>query len=173
VLDQGPIALGYRVGHIRRDGRALRSILYNKSAVVLHMLRRYIGDEAFFDGLRRFYAQWRFRKAGTDDLQAAFQAGTPVPLGRFFEQWIRGFAVPRVRLTWRAEPGGAETVIRVEQRGEPFDFPLTVAVQVGSGPAIERTLRVTGAVFEERVSLPSPARRVSIRDDLSYFEAAR
>jgi aminopeptidase N len=29
--------------------------------MVLHMLRRLVGDEAFFGGLRAFYQEWRFR----------------------------------------------------------------------------------------------------------------
>ncbi len=173
VLGQGPISLGYRVGHIRNDGRALRSILYNKSAVVLHMLRRYIGDEAFFAGLRRFYAAWRFRKAGTDDLQAAFQASTPQNLDVFFEKWIRGFTVPRIKLTWQAADNGAIGVIRVEQRGDPFDFPLTVALQLANGQSQERTLKISGAAYEERVPLSSPLRKVTVRDPLSYYDLAR
>jgi len=173
LLNQGPISLGYRVGHIQRDSRALRSIIYNKSAVVLHMLRRYIGDEAFFKGLRLFYSDWRFRKAGTDDLEKAFQAGTAQPLDRFFDQWIRGFSLPRVRMTWRTEEDGATAVIKIEQLREAFDFPLTVRIETADGKAENRTLRVSGAVFEERVPLGSALRRVTVKDELSYFEVAR
>jgi hypothetical protein len=173
VLGQGPISLGYRVGHIRNDARALRSILYNKSAVVLHMLRRYIGDDAFFAGLRKFYTEWRFRKAGTDDLQAAFEAFTPQSLDVFFDKWIRGFTVPRVRLTWRTDDGGASGIVRIEQKGEAFDFPLTVALQLANGQSFERTLKVSGSVWEEQVPVPSPVRRVTVRDALSYYEVVK
>ena len=81
LLSQGPISLGYRLGHVRSDGRVFRAIVYNKSAVVMHMLRRLIGDDAFFAGVRRFYADWRFKKAGTQDLQAAFAARDPHEAG--------------------------------------------------------------------------------------------
>ena len=62
--DQGPVYLGYRLGHIRGESRVFRALVYNKSAAVLHMLRRLVGDEAFFRGLRRFYRESRFRKVG-------------------------------------------------------------------------------------------------------------
>ncbi len=71
--DQGPVYLGYRLGHIRNDGRVFRALVYNKGALTLHMLRKLIGDDAFFRGLRRFYATWRFKKAGTEDVKAAFE----------------------------------------------------------------------------------------------------
>src|SRR5262249_50232125 len=45
---QGPVYLGYRLGHIRAEGRVFRALVYNKGAMVLHMLRRLMGDEAFF-----------------------------------------------------------------------------------------------------------------------------
>ena len=170
VLGLGPISLGYRIGHIRDDDRAFRSILYNKAAVVLHMLRRFIGDEAFFAGLRRFYTDWRFKKAGTDQLQAAFETATPLKLGRFFDQWVRGFTVPQIRLTWSAQDEGKTAVIRVDQAGDVFDLPLTVVLQFADGRTEERTLRIVGQGFEERLPVTAPLRRVTIRDSLSYFE---
>ena len=45
---KGPVYLGYRLGHIKGESRVFRALVYNKGAAVLHMLRRLIGDEAFF-----------------------------------------------------------------------------------------------------------------------------
>ena len=109
---EGPISLGYRIGHIKGEGRLFRAVVYNKSAVVLHMLRRLIGDEAFFRGIRRFYSTWRFRKAGTQDLQHAFEAEAGIPLRRFFERWIYDSTIPQVKVSSTIEvaaqePGGA------------------------------------------------------------------
>ncbi len=67
--DEGPIYLGYRLGHIKGESRVFRALVYNKGALVLHMLRRLVGDEAFFAGVRRYYKEHRFTKAGTDDLR--------------------------------------------------------------------------------------------------------
>ena len=60
--DQGPVYLGYRLGHIKGESRVFRALVYNKGAAVLHMLRRLIGDEAFFGGLRQFYASTASRR---------------------------------------------------------------------------------------------------------------
>ena len=142
-LSQGPISLGYRLGHIQADGRVFRGVVYNKSAVVLHMLRRLIGDEAFFNGLRKFYRDSRFKKAGTGDFRAAFEAVSPLKLERFFDRWILGSTVPRLRLSHQpgSEPG--TVVIRVEQVGDAFDLPLTVSVQYTDGRSEDLTLKIT------------------------------
>ena len=71
---QGPVYLGYRLGHIKAESRVFRAVVYNKGAMVLHMLRRLVGDEKFFarhpaSSMR----DWRFRKAGTDDFRLAME----------------------------------------------------------------------------------------------------
>jgi aminopeptidase N len=171
-LNQGPIYLGYRLGHIKNDGRVFRAVVYNKSAVVLHMLRRLIGDDAFFKGIKRFYSEWRFKKAGTDDFKAALEAETPMKLDRFFERWVRGFARPRLHIVWHNVNAQSSTV-RVEQTGEVFDFPLTVVIQFADGRSETRTLKVTSQVHEEKLVVNSPIRRVTPRDELTMFEIAR
>jgi hypothetical protein len=170
---QGPIALGYRLGHLQSDGRVFRALVYNKSAVVLHMLRQLVGDEAFFAGLRTFYADWRFKKAGTNDLRVAMEAHTPLKLTRFFERWIDGAAPARLRFTWRLAPDDQTAIVRVDQVGEVFDVPVTVAVQYADGTTDEVVLRVHEAVHESQIALKGPARRLSVRDDLAPIEIVR
>lgn len=90
--NSGPISLGYRLGHAVGNGANVRAIVYNKSVIVLDMLRELIGDEAFTAGLRRFYQERKFQKAGTDDLRRAFEIEAKQPLGRFFDDWVLGMA---------------------------------------------------------------------------------
>ena len=53
--DRSTLATGWATS--RPTAAVFRSIVYNKSAMVLHMLRRWIGDEAFFAGVRTFYTR--------------------------------------------------------------------------------------------------------------------
>ena len=48
--DQGPVYLGYRLGHIKNETRVFRALVYNKGAAVLHMLRGLVGDDALLRG---------------------------------------------------------------------------------------------------------------------------
>jgi hypothetical protein len=168
--EQGPIALGYRLGHVQADTRVFRAIVYNKSAVVLHMLRRLVGDDAFFAGLRRYYRDWRFKKAGTDDFRAAMEAESPVRLTRFFAQWVLGTGTPKIRVSTETDPAGATATVRVEQVGEIFDFPLTVTVQYADGKSAEVTIPVTAATVEYAIPLTGKLRRIVTKDDLTLVE---
>ena len=160
---QGPIYLGYRLGHIKGESRVFRALVYNKGAAVLHMLRRLVGDEPFFRGLRRFYRDSRFHKVGTEELRAAMEAETGLPLERFFQRWIYGSTLPKLKLTYRVE--GAEVVLHVDQIGELFDVPVTVTLQYADRKPADVLMAVTEAAAEVRVPLAGVLRGAEISKD--------
>ena len=161
--DQGPVYLGYRLGHIQNDSRIFRALVYNKGAAVLHMLRRLLGDEAFFKALRRYYASSRFRKVGTDDLKAAFEEEAGRPLDAFFEKWIYGATLPRLRVATRIE--GNDLVVHVEQIGEVFELPLPLTVEYTDHSKASLVVDVSEATVDRRIPLPTAPRSVTINKD--------
>jgi aminopeptidase N len=161
---QGPVYLGYRLGHIRSEGRVFRALVYNKGAMVLHMLRRLLGDEAFFSGLRDFYATWRFKKAGTDDFRVAMEkAAGGRSLARFFERWIYASGTPTLHFTSVIE--GNAVRVRFEQKDEIYDVPVTVTVTYADGATEDFVVRVTDRLVEERLEGKGPIRKVEANKD--------
>jgi len=173
--DEGPIYLGYRLGHIKGESRVFRALVYNKGALVLHMLRRLIGDDAFFAGVKRYYKERRYAKAGTDDLRSAMEAESGRSLARFFERWVFDSGVPRVR--YSASIGADEVTVRLEQSGDVYDLPVTVTLQHADGKMQEEVVILTEAVTEARIPVKGgPVRTVDINQDhasLAHFERAR
>jgi aminopeptidase N len=161
--DQGPIYLGYRLGHIKGESRVFRALLYNKGAGVLHMLRRLIGEQAFSSGLKKFYAENRFKKAGTNDLRLAMEAASGKDLNRFFERWIYDNGIPRLRYSTTVE--GNELVVRFEQSGDIYDVPVTMAVTYGDGKTAEFVVIVNDAANEARFPLAGTIRSVEANPD--------
>jgi Peptidase family M1 domain len=173
--DQGPVYLGYRLGHIRNQPTVFRALVYNKGALVLHMLRRLVGDDAFFAGVKRYYKERRYAKAGTDDLRSAMEAESGRSLARFFERWVFDSGVPRVR--YSASIGAEEVTVRLEQSGDVYDLPVTVTLQHADGKVQEEVVVLTEAVTEARIPVKGgPVRTVDINQDhasLAHFERAR
>jgi hypothetical protein len=162
--DQGPISLGYRLGHIKNESRVFRALVYNKGAAVLHMLRRLLGDEAFFAGLRRFYAEFRYRKAGTDDLRLALEAASGRDLTRFFSRWVLDSALPRVRLTTVVK--GDTVDVSYEQAGDVFDLPVTITLSYADGTSDDHVVPITDASGLVTLKARGPVRSVDVnRDD--------
>ena len=72
------------------------SLVYNKGAWVLHMLRHVIGDTAFFHSMYN-YAQnpsYRFNVASTEDFQSVCESTSGKDLDYFFNEWIYGEKYP-------------------------------------------------------------------------------
>ena len=160
---QGPIYLGYRLGHIRGEPKVFSALVYNKSAAVLHMLRRLVGDDVFFRGIRRFYRESRFHKVGTDDFRRAMEAESERSLDRFFERWIYGSTLPQLKFSYRVE--GADVVLHVEQVGELFDVPLTVTLQYADRKAVDVVIPVSDRAIDMRVALAGTLRSVDVSKD--------
>jgi hypothetical protein len=164
---QGPVYLGYRLGHLQNDGRIFRALVYNKGAMTLHMLRRLTGDEVFFRALRRYYHEHRFSKTSTDELRQAFEAETGRDWSRFFEQWIYGAALPRLSSSWHVQGRGDESqvVVRLEQPDGVFEFPVTVTVQFADRTSLDVIVPVADALVEHRIPVQQRVRRVQVNRD--------
>jgi hypothetical protein len=170
--DQGPVYLGYRLGHIKGESRVYRAIVYNKGAAVLHMLRRLLGDDVFFSGLRRLYDDRKYQKAGTDDVQRAFELESGRDLTRFFERWIYGTAIPRI--TYRTAAGAAGVNVRFAQSGgELFDVPVTVSIVYTDGRTEDVVVAIGEATVERLIPTTGTVREVQVNRDsgsLAEFE---
>ena len=175
--DQGPVYLGYRLGHIRNQPTVFRALVYNKGAAVLHMLRRLVGDDAFLRGLRRFYVGARFTKVGTEDFRAAMEAESGRPLDRFFQRWIYSATLPRITFTSRVEAGGdgrQEVVLHFAQEGDIFDIPVSMTLQYTDRHVQNVLVPITDRTAEIRVPLTGTLRNVVFNaDDGALVEIKR
>jgi hypothetical protein len=169
---QGPVYLGYRLGHLKGDSRVFRALVYNKGAMVLHMLRRLVGDEAFFSGLREFYATWRYKKAGTDDFRVAMEKATGRPLGRFFDRWIYASGIPTLRMTATVSAGALR--LRFDQSENVYDVPVTVSLSYADGTSEDVVVAVTETSVERAIPLKRALRSFDVnRDGGALAEIAR
>jgi len=160
---QGPVYLGYRLGHLKGEGKVFRALVYDKGAMVLHMLRRLLGDDAFYAGLREFYATWRYKKAGTDDFRAAMEKAGGRSLERFFDRWIFGSGIPSMRFTSRVE--GGQLLARFEQKGDVYDVPVTVSITYADGTTENVVVPVTEQTVSRAIPLKGAVRSVEVNKD--------
>lgn len=148
--------------------RELLSLLnrnsYEKGGFVLHMLRRQIGDSAFFGALRAYYASYRDGTALTDDLRLEMERTSGQSLGWFFDQWLRRPGFPELDVTWSSDPSSQQVTLDIVQgsRFGAYRFPLTVELQ-GANGATERATVLVPAESRARIALPLSAHPVTPR----------
>jgi len=126
--------------------QVLNTNVYQKAGFVLHMLRREIGDSAFFTGIRSYYAAHRHGNALTGDLQMKFERAAGRPLQWFFTQWLNRPGIAELQPTWQWDAVRRRLIVRVVQSGAFPPYQLSLSVDVTDA---------TGAVRRTRVSIPA------------------
>jgi len=127
---------------------------YDKAAMVFHMLRKEIGESAFWGALRDVFRDALFQRTSWADLQRAFEARSRRDLSVFFHQWVRRAGAPRIVLRnvqRRATQDGWETTGQIEQAAPAYAFSAPLAVDTPEG-IVRSTVRVSERVTPFRIS---------------------
>jgi hypothetical protein len=127
-----------------RMSSASRAVGYGKGAMVFHMARRLIGEEAFWGGLKDVFAHKCFERASWHDFAEAFGRRAKRDMRPFFTQWVSRKGAPSLALeNIQLERRGQNwTVTGVLVQSEPY-FDLEVPLR----------LETEGAPVEAHVSL--------------------
>lgn len=138
---------------------------YQKGAWVLHMLRRHVGDEAFFRGIRDYYADHLHRVALTDDVRASFERASGRELDWFFDQWVHGPGYPQLEVEWGPDAEDLVLSIRQAQPPEWPVFTLDLDFEVEGGGADGRRASVRVDAREATLRIPGAAGAEGVRFD--------
>ena len=106
---------------------------YNKGGRILHMLRRHLGDEAFFGGLKLYLERRKFNTAEIHDLRMAFEEVSGEDLNWFFNDWFlnKGHAVLQFEQAYNAAAGELTVTITQKQDFEKVPlYRLPIAIDV-------------------------------------------
>lgn len=131
-------------------------LTYNKGAMLLHMLRERIGDDAFFSAIRMYLGARAFNYATTDQLITHLEAASGQDLTGFFKAWYEGQGFPTYDVRWHQN--GSLLRFKINQTtSHPsvdfFEMPIEIKVS-GEGQTMTFKLdhRYSGQEFEENMS---------------------
>lgn len=116
---------------------------YNKGGRILHMLRNYLGDEAFFEGISQYLKKNSFKAAEFHNLRLAFEEVSGKDLNWFFNQWYLASGHPVLDVNQSFDPETKLVTLTVNQSQNLKDFPLfklpiDVAVFDANGKKVHR-----------------------------------
>lgn len=139
---------------------------YAKGGRVLHMLRTYVGDEAFFAALKSYLTTHQYTAVELAELRMAFEDVTGQDLNWFFDQWFLKPGHPDLKVVHTYQNGQIQLTVTQQQDSlytPIYRLPLTVAVWNGPQKT-EHPLVVTKA--QQTFSLPA-----TTSPDLVLFDA--
>lgn len=110
-------------------------VTYQKGGGILHMLRNYLGDDAFFAGITEFLKTYEYQNAEAHQLRLAFEKVSGKDLNWFFNQWYFGSGHPKLNYTSTYEPVKKQVTVVINQsQDQPFEFPLAIDVYDNGKP---------------------------------------
>ncbi|MBF9223104.1 M1 family metallopeptidase [Hymenobacter ruricola] len=108
-------------------------VVYQKGGNILNMLRAYLGEEVFFQGLKRYLTQNAFGTGEAHQLRLALEAASGQDLNWFFNQWYYGVGHPIVTIdyAWDAARKVQAVTVKQTQAGQTFQLPFIIDYYVG------------------------------------------
>jgi aminopeptidase N len=105
------------------------AVSYNKGGVILHMLRNYLGDEAFFTGLKKYLNDNKYKAAEVHQLRLAFEEVTGKDLNWFFNQWFYGSGHPKIQVSYDYNTLEKTVIVSfVQSQIDEFKFPIAIDI---------------------------------------------
>jgi hypothetical protein len=144
-----------------------KAIGYDKGAMVFHMIRRKLGEEAFWNALRDVYRDRLFQKTSWSDLQQAFEARGQHSLKEFFDQWIHRKNAPRLFMdNVQLDPSAGKWKVsgQIIQNDPRYTISLNLALEAGS-EKINREIEITAEKTAFEMTSNQRPRRLSADPD--------
>ncbi len=127
---------------------------YNKGGQVLHMLRKYVGDDAFFASLKLYLETNKFNPVEIHHLRLAFEKVTGEDMNWFFNQWFLSPGHPEliIKINYDAENKKQKVQIRqVQDFTKSVVFKLPMYIDLYANGIVERkkfTVTTADQTFE-------------------------
>jgi len=125
------------------NGSIFSILVYDKGSWVLHMLRKIVGDDDFFEILKSYHQdiRYKYKTATTENFQEIAETISGINLGKFFQQWIYTEYYPQYATGYTVDTlqSGYQLNVVIEQIQENtglFWMPLDIEVTTASGSQI-------------------------------------
>ncbi|MFN0109877.1 MAG: M1 family aminopeptidase [Blastocatellia bacterium] len=115
---------------------AYRSIMFNKGALVLNMLRQLMTEQTFDKMLQDYYKQYGDKNVTVDDFEAFASKAAGRDLRFFFGQWVDSTGVPEFRAEYiisRTKESTFRVRGTVKQDLDTFEMPVDITLKTEAG----------------------------------------
>ncbi|MBC7796024.1 MAG: DUF3458 domain-containing protein, partial [Pyrinomonadaceae bacterium] len=122
---------------------------YERGGATLHMLRTYLGDDAFFKSLTNYLKTNANKPVSTEQLRIAFEETTGQSMDWFFDQWLYKMGHPIFEVTQNYDDATKKLTLNVKQtqkvdatnaypQAEFFRVPLDIEIGTAKNTRVER-----------------------------------
>lgn len=144
---------------------------YNKGGMVMHMLRKKLGDENFLNGVQAYLSDpdLAYDYAKTPDLKLHLETASGMDLNEFFQDWVYGEGYPIYTVEWNQTDGNLNVDL-LQAQSHPsvsfFEAPVEIRAIGSSGE--EETFVLDHNVNNQFFILPVDFEVISVEFDPDY-----
>ena len=116
-------------------------ISYQKGGRIIHMLRKTVGDAAFFKALNLYLTRNAYKSAEIHDLRLVFEEVTGTDMNWFFNQWFLSSGHPVLDIQNAFDPERKEVSVTIRQNQDLSKTPLyriPLAIDIYFNGKVER-----------------------------------
>lgn len=116
-------------------------ISYQKGGRIIHMLRKTVGDAAFFKALNLYLTRNAYKSAEIHDLRLVFEEVTGTDMNWFFNQWFLDSGHPVLDIQNTFDPERKEVSVTIRQNQDLSKTPLyriPMAIDIYINGKVER-----------------------------------
>lgn len=159
--DFAPIAQAARLHEFTPE---YQSIVFQKGAMVFHMLRWVIGDPAFFQTLHAMTQQYAWKPISTSRFEKLAEQAGKQDLRYFFAQWVDSTGVPQFKRTWAVyrTQTGYQVVGKVTQDLDIFRMPVEVRVFTEGRKPVNARVDMVGTTADFTINTVTRPERVVV-----------
>ena len=146
---------------------------YDKGSIVLHMLRKKLGDTDFFDGLKNYLSDpnHAYAYAKTEDFIGIMQSTSGQDLTEFFNDWLYNQGYPSYNIQWYQASDQLHITVSQTQSDPSvsfFEAPLPIKVYGTSGEELDLVLDNTtnGESFSNTVNFAISSIEFNVEADI-------
>jgi Peptidase family M1 domain/TPR repeat len=171
VKDMSVGALAYDTVPLSSAGKLdlfspeFQSLVTDKGAMILHMLRWVVGDQKFDQAMRDFYTQFAGKSATVDDFREVVEKDYGQKLTWFFSQWLDSTGAPEFKTKYTiyrlGNNKGFRVVGQIAQDLDLFRMPVELKIDT-DGKTETKRIDVTGTDSPFSVDTFGRPRRISI-----------
>ncbi len=145
-----------------------QSLVTDKGAMILHMLRWVMGEDKFLKTMRSFATQFAGKSASTDDFRTIAEQNYGDQLTWFFSQWLDSTGAPEFKVKYTVYRLGSNKGFRVTgeiaQDLDLFRMPVDLKIDT-DGKTEDKRIEVVGTNSPFTVETFGRPRRIAVDPD--------
>jgi len=145
-----------------------QSVVTDKGAMILHMLRWLIGEPKYLKTMRDFSTKFAGKSASTDDFRALAEQNYGEKLTWFFSQWLDSTGAPEFKTKYTVyrlgNNKGFRVVGQIDQDLDLFRMPVELKIDT-DGKSEQKRIEVVGTNSPFTIETFGRPRRIAVDPD--------